>query len=51
MIPTQNIMDVCDWDMYFIFALFGWKGTVHDARVFDNDITTPTIKFSHPLPG
>ncbi|XP_057719160.1 uncharacterized protein LOC130980551 [Arachis stenosperma] len=49
--PTQNIMAVCDWDMCFIFALPGWEGTAHDARVFDNAITTPTMNFPHPPPG
>ncbi|KAL4307523.1 hypothetical protein AHAS_Ahas16G0286800 [Arachis hypogaea] len=48
--PTQNIMAVCDWDMCFIFTLSGWEGTAHDARVFDNAITTPTMNFSHPPP-
>ncbi|KAL1290786.1 hypothetical protein AAHE18_20G154400 [Arachis hypogaea] len=46
--PTQNIMVICDWEMCFIFALPGWEGTVHDARVFDNAITTPTMNFPHP---
>ncbi|XLS75828.1 hypothetical protein HN51_032693 [Arachis hypogaea] len=49
--PTQNIMAVCDWDMCFIFALPGWEDTVHDARIFDNAITTPTMNFPHPSPG
>ncbi|KAL4345226.1 hypothetical protein AHAS_Ahas11G0257200 [Arachis hypogaea] len=44
-------MTVCDWDMYFIFALPGWEGTAHDACVFDNVITTPTMNFSHPPTG
>ncbi|XLU20481.1 hypothetical protein S245_056547, partial [Arachis hypogaea] len=48
--PTQNIMAVCDWDMCFIFALPGWEGTAHDARIFDNAITTPTMNFLHPPP-
>ncbi|KAL4374529.1 hypothetical protein AHAS_Ahas05G0190900 [Arachis hypogaea] len=44
-------MVVCDWDMCFIFALSGWEGIAHDARVFDNAITAPTMNFSHPPPG
>ncbi|XP_020989548.1 uncharacterized protein LOC110276775 [Arachis duranensis] len=44
-------MAVCDWDMCFIFALPGWKGTAYDARVFDNAITAPTMNFPHPPPG
>ncbi|KAL4313864.1 hypothetical protein AHAS_Ahas15G0027700 [Arachis hypogaea] len=49
--PTQNIMAVCDWDMWFIFALPEWEDTAHDARVFDNAITAPTMNFLHPPPG
>jgi hypothetical protein len=49
--PTQNIMAVCDWDMCFTFALPGWEGTAHDARVFENALTTPTMNFPHPPAG
>lgn len=49
--PTQNIMAVCDWDMCFIFALPGWEGTAHDARVFENALTTASMNFPHPPPG
>ncbi|XP_028785369.1 uncharacterized protein LOC114741284 [Neltuma alba] len=49
--PTQNIMAACDWDMCFTFALAGWEGTAHDARVFYNALTTPSMNFPHPPPG
>ncbi|XP_054814548.1 uncharacterized protein LOC129315060 [Prosopis cineraria] len=44
-------MAVCDWDMYFTFVITGWEGTAHDARVFDNTISTPSMHFPHPPPG
>ncbi|XP_057426609.1 uncharacterized protein LOC130720044 [Lotus japonicus] len=46
--PTQNIMVVCDWNMCFTFVLPGWEGTAHDARVFDQAITNPSMNFPHP---
>ncbi|XP_054780804.1 uncharacterized protein LOC129288314 [Prosopis cineraria] len=44
-------MAVCDWDMCFTFVIAGWEGTAHDARVFDNAISTPSMHFPHPPPG
>ncbi|XP_057419635.1 uncharacterized protein LOC130713837 [Lotus japonicus] len=44
-------MAACDWSMCFIFALPGWEGTAHDAQVFDNALTTPSMKFPHPPLG
>jgi hypothetical protein len=32
---TQNVMDVCDFDMRFTFIVAGWPGSVHDIRVFN----------------
>ena len=37
--------------MCFTFALPGWEGTAHDARVFCHALTTPTMNFPHPPPG
>ncbi|XP_054820818.1 uncharacterized protein LOC129319776 [Prosopis cineraria] len=48
---TQNVMAVCDWDMCFTFVIAGWEGTAHDARVFDNAISTPSMHFPHPPSG
>ena len=45
--PTQDVMALCDWNMCFISALLGWEGTAHDARVFDNALTTPSMNFPH----
>jgi len=33
---TQNVLAVCDWDMLFTYALAGWEGTAHDAKVLRN---------------
>lgn len=27
---SQNVMAVCDFDMWFTFAVTGWLGSVHD---------------------
>ncbi|XP_054790807.1 uncharacterized protein LOC129296238 [Prosopis cineraria] len=48
---TQNVMAVCDWNMCFTFVIAGWEGMAHDARVFDNAISTPSMHFPHPPPG
>jgi hypothetical protein len=32
---TQNVMDVCDFDMRFTFVVAGWPASVHDTRVFN----------------
>ena len=28
---TQNIMAICDFNMYFTFVWVGWEGATHDA--------------------
>ncbi|XLU94591.1 hypothetical protein S245_008943, partial [Arachis hypogaea] len=33
---------------HVLYFCFTWESTAHDARVFDNIITTPTMNFSHP---
>ena len=48
---SQNVMAVCDWDMCFIFALPGWEGSAHDARVFKDALTKPKYNFPHPPTG
>ncbi|KAH9800668.1 DDE Tnp4 domain-containing protein [Citrus sinensis] len=49
-IPTQNVMAVCSFDMQFIFAVAGWEGSAHDARVFQTTITNPAFNFPNPPP-
>ncbi|XP_024046603.1 putative nuclease HARBI1 [Citrus clementina] len=48
---TQNVMVVCSFDMQFIFAVAGWEGSAHDARVFQTTITNPAFNFPNPPPG
>jgi hypothetical protein len=31
--PTQNIMEVVDFDLRFTFVFTRWEGTVHDALI------------------
>ncbi|XP_038692514.1 protein ALP1-like [Tripterygium wilfordii] len=38
---TQNVMAACDFDMLYIFVSAGWEGSAHDARVFQDAISTP----------
>ncbi|KAH9762271.1 DDE Tnp4 domain-containing protein [Citrus sinensis] len=48
--PTQNVMAVCSFDMQFIFAVAGWEGSAHDARVFQTTITNLAFNFPNPPP-
>uniref|UniRef100_J3M7X4 Uncharacterized protein n=1 Tax=Oryza brachyantha TaxID=4533 RepID=J3M7X4_ORYBR len=48
---TQNVMDVCDFDMRFTFVLARWPGSVHDMRVFEDAMTTYRHVFPHPPAG
>ncbi|KAH1092049.1 hypothetical protein J1N35_019306, partial [Gossypium stocksii] len=49
--PTQNIMVICDFNMCFIFAFLGWKGTSHDSRIFLQALRKQVLKFPHPPLG
>ena len=33
---TQNVLGVANFDLTFAFGLFGWEGSAHDSRVFDD---------------
>ena len=48
---SQNVMAICGWDMCFIFALPGWEGSTHDARVFKDALTRSKYNFPHPPSG
>jgi hypothetical protein len=50
-VTAQNVMAVCDFDMFFTFVLAGWPGSVHDMRVFDDAMTTYKDQFPHPPEG
>lgn len=49
--PSQNVMAICDWVMYFTFVLIGWEDTTHDTHIFDIAVTTPSMNFPHPPTG
>jgi DDE superfamily endonuclease len=33
---SQNVLAVGNFDLTFAYGLFGWEGSAHDARVFDD---------------
>ena len=33
---SQNVLAVGNFDLTFAYALFGWEGSAHDARVYDD---------------
>jgi DDE superfamily endonuclease len=33
---TQNVLAVANFDLTYSYALFGWEGSAHDARVYDD---------------
>ena len=50
-ITTQNVMDVCDFNMFFTFAWAGWEGVAHDARIFLEALRRTSLNFRHPPPS
>lgn len=48
---STNVMAVCDFNMCFTFALCGWEGSVHDAKIFMETLRTPRLKFPYPPEG
>lgn len=47
--PTQYILVIVDFNMCFTFAWAGWKGSTHDAKIFDKEISRLNLNFSHPM--
>nr|KAJ0227605.1 hypothetical protein LSAT_V11C100034180 [Lactuca sativa] len=46
---TQNIMNVCDFNMFFFtFVLAEWEGTTYDTRIFNKALRRPKLHFPHP---
>lgn len=53
--PTQNIMTVCNFQMYFTFVIANWEGRVQDNQIFkyairdpkNNSLMAPKSKNSH----
>ena len=47
---SQNVLAVCNFDMQFVYALPGWEGSAHDARVLSDaqschNFNTPKGKY------
>ncbi|KAL5560495.1 hypothetical protein UlMin_036706 [Ulmus minor] len=49
--PTQNKMVVSNFDMQFIYALVGWEGNDHDARIFLSTLRDPSANFPKQREG
>ncbi|XP_020597781.1 uncharacterized protein LOC110037464, partial [Phalaenopsis equestris] len=47
--PTQNLMVVCDFNMYFTFVMVGWEGSARDSRVFK--FATRNREYGFPYPS
>ncbi|XP_033517593.2 uncharacterized protein [Nicotiana tomentosiformis] len=47
--PTQNILDVVDFNMCFTFAWVRWEGATHDSRIFGEALRRSELNFSRPI--
>ena len=45
------MLAICDFNMRFTFVVAGWPGSVHDMRVFKDEIEKYGDKFPHPPEG
>jgi hypothetical protein len=50
-IPTQNVLAVCDFGMWFTYVSTGQAGSTHDTSVLHNAINVDEKFFPHPLQG
>ena len=48
---TTNALAVVDQDMRFTFVHGGWEGSVHDARVFVDAVSSYEARFPWPPEG
>ncbi|XP_050889735.1 protein ALP1-like [Lathyrus oleraceus] len=48
---STNVMAVCDFNMCFTFALCGWEGSVHDAKILMDTLRKPNLRFPYPIEG
>jgi hypothetical protein len=49
---SQNVMDVCDFDMRFTFVVAGWPGSAHDTRIWRDTLWNKyKDDFPHPPQG
>jgi len=46
---SQNCLFICDFNLFFKYALMGWEGSASDSRVYDNvlsrDLDIPEDKY------
>jgi hypothetical protein len=49
--PTQILLATCNFDVRFTFVLVGWLGSVHDMRVFNDNLHKYATIFPHPPRG
>ena len=47
----QNVLAICDFNMFFTFVWAGWKGVAHDSRVLSETMRNPENNFLIPPPG
>ncbi|XP_050897621.1 uncharacterized protein LOC127104478 [Lathyrus oleraceus] len=45
---STNVMALCDFNMCFTFALCGWEGYVHDAKILMDTLRKPNLRFPYP---
>ncbi|CAH9108077.1 unnamed protein product [Cuscuta europaea] len=45
---SQNIMAACSFDLQFTFAVPGWEGSAHDARILRETLENPSLGFPYP---
>jgi hypothetical protein len=50
-IPTQNVLAVCDFDMYYTYVSCGQPGSMHDTSVLYNALRVDEAFFPHPPEG
>ncbi|KAL0805872.1 hypothetical protein Bca101_098363 [Brassica carinata] len=48
--PTMNVLDICNFDMKFIYAYVGAPGRAHDSKVLAH-CARNEASFPHPPPG
>ncbi|CAL5189422.1 unnamed protein product [Lathyrus oleraceus] len=44
-------MVVCDFNICFTFALCGWEGSVHDAKILMDTLCKSILRFPYPTEG
>ena len=35
---TQNILAVCDFNMFFVYVLVGWEGSIADSTLYEHAV-------------